>query len=197
MVGEGLHLRGAQGAADAKRWLDRTTRVDVRWVNPNPMAVPKLTFSLPNGNTFSFDIGGLMRGGDVDGAMFLAEVKNYTNDNGQGPMYEEFLAKCYRAFLERSQMCDNFMFITWAPFKATTWSSLTSSDEIKKAVKKHWKYNFDSAEQAAAASLDQLLLEDIASRLWLLVLSAKQIEHLSMSTEHLAIINEHETRMGG
>ncbi|WP_433524387.1 hypothetical protein ACQPZ2_04280 [Nocardia pseudovaccinii] len=114
-MGESLHVKGARGAQDAKRWLDRTTRVDARWLNPHPAAVAKLTFDQAAGETFSFDLGGFMRGGEFDGQMFLAEVKNYTNDNGQGPMYEEFLAKCYRAYGLRPQYCDHFIFFLSLP----------------------------------------------------------------------------------
>lgn len=57
MPGESEHRKGAEGAQSAKRWLERTTRVSVPWVNPDPIAVKKLTFQTPSKSTFSYDIG--------------------------------------------------------------------------------------------------------------------------------------------
>lgn len=165
-------------------------------MNPDPGAVEKLTFQQEHGQSYSFDIGGLMRGGKFNGHMFLAEVKNYTNDNGQGPMYEEFLAKCYRAHAQSAGLWDHFMFITWAPFKAQSWSKLATPDELEKAVRKHWKYNFTAEDASKKAKLPDSILSTVSEKLWVIVLSDKQVEHLSMDQEHLAVLNAHITREG-
>jgi len=77
----------------------------VWWVRPDPVADQRLSFHGPSGNPFSFDIGGLLRGGDIHGQEFLAEVKKYTGDGNQGTEFRKFLAKCYRAYDLRPERC--------------------------------------------------------------------------------------------
>jgi hypothetical protein len=190
MPGEAEHAKGADGAFDAKRWLEKTTRVQVHWVNPDKMAVKKLTFDAANGSTFSFDIGGVLRGGELDRAEFYAEVKKYKDAADQGTLYRDFLAKCYRAYTLMPSRCDNFMWITWAPFRANDWSKLDEPTEISEAVLSRWKYNFGAEAEAEEGQINQATLQEV-------VLSDHQVKHLSMSDDHLAVLNEHETRKGG
>jgi hypothetical protein len=49
----------------------------VQWVNPEPVAVKKLTFSWADNTTFSFDLAGILRGEEVEGQEFFAECKKY------------------------------------------------------------------------------------------------------------------------
>src|SRR4051794_36719201 len=81
----------------------------------NPDAVDKLTFPWSDGRTFSFDLGGVLRGADIHGQEFLAEIKNYSAASDQGNLYTEYLAKCYRAFQEMPARCDHFMWLTRHP----------------------------------------------------------------------------------
>lgn len=195
MSGEALHEKGREGARRAKEWLDATTRADVRWVNPDRVAVPKLTFEWADGSgPYSFDIGGLLLGGDKNNEEFLGEVKNYVDASDQGSLYTEYLAKCYRAFTTRPDRCDNFIWVTWAPFKSNSWSALCTPGEISKAVLKHRKKALNlEAETEAQEVLDGLqnVLQVIADRLWLLVLSEKQEKHLVLSKEHLGVVRSH------
>lgn len=195
MAGEELHERGAEGTRRAKRWLDRTTRAEARWVTPDATAVPKLTFPWASGGDFSFDLGGLLRGGGLEGQLFLTECKFYKQPSGQGTMYEEFLAKCYRAFVVRPPMCDNFMWITWAPFKSTTWAQLTSRETIREAVVKYRTKALNVADEAQArGAIDEAALDAVSQGLWVIVLSERQEQELVMSSDHLALINAHETQ---
>ena len=195
--GEELHDKGREGARRAKEWLDATTRADVRWVNPDPVAVPKLTFTWADGIAqFSFDIGGLLLGGDKANQEFLAEVKNYQDASDQGTLYDEYLAKCYRAFVQRPDRCDNFFWVTWAPFKATTWSTLCAPEQLRSAVLKHRSLalGIDDEDQASQALDDDTdRVKAVADRLWLIVLSEKQERHLVLSKEHLAVVRHHIT----
>lgn len=79
--GEQLHERGREGASRAKEWLEATTRVNAHWVNPHEYAVPKLSFPWADATAkkFSFDLGGVLLGGDLHSQMFLAESKLYHN----------------------------------------------------------------------------------------------------------------------
>ncbi|QDP80475.1 hypothetical protein FOH10_18920 [Nocardia otitidiscaviarum] len=164
-------------------------------MQPDPAAIPKLTFPKPNGS-FSFDLGGLLRGGEVHNQEFFAEVKNYKDASDQPAHYRDFLAKCFRAYSMRPERCDHFMWITWSPFNATEWSKLDSADKVKLCVRERWQFNFASEQEAAGSTLDSRMIKEVAERIWVLVLSDKQINHLSMSDENLAVIAMHEVLEG-
>jgi hypothetical protein len=200
MSGEQLHERGREGARRAKAWLDATTRADVRWVNPDPVAVPKLTFAWADDGEFSFDIGGLLLGGTKNSEEFLGEVKYYKAASDQSTLYDEYLAKCYRARKMMPSRCDNFFWITWSPFRASTWQDQCTREQIEKALDKHRAKALgldDEAEARTAIAADQAFLDDLAGRLWLLVLSEKQEEHLVLSPEHLGVIRKYVTERVG
>jgi hypothetical protein len=194
--GEQLHERGRDGAKRAKAWLDATTRADVRWVNPDSVAVPKLTFTWHSGAKFSFDIGGLLLGGEKHDEEFLAEVKNYASGSDQGRLYDEYLAKCYRARKTRPDRSDNFFWITWAPFRATTWQRQCSSEQLAAAIIIHRAKALgvdDETEAKAQLATDQSFIDDLAARLWVIVLSDKQERHLMLTPEHLGVIRKYVT----
>jgi len=190
--GEQAHAKGADGARRAKRWLEATTRANVPWVNPDPVAVPKLTFPWVDGSEpFSFDLGGTLIGGEVANQEFLAESKCYDNAYNQGSMYNEYLAKCYVARKLRPERCDNFMWITWSAFATTTWAELLSVDRVRKSVLKEHKRALGVEEADASAVIDEALCKDVAARLWIIVLSERQEKHLVLSAEHQGLIRKH------
>lgn len=196
MAGEETHEAGAEGARRAKVWLERTTRAEARWVTPDPTAVPKLTFPWQsNRDPFSFDLGGLLRGGALSDQQFLVESKFYKDHGAQGTMYKEFLAKCYCALLSRPQVCDHFFWITWAPFSVTKWSQLDTEPFILQAVLDHREDSLNLTDlDDAEAAVDHKLIKTISERLWLIVLSRRQERELVMSKEHLALIRQHEVQ---
>ncbi|MFE3217655.1 hypothetical protein [Streptomyces antimycoticus] len=193
MSGELLHSKGEEGARRAKHWLDATTRANARWVNPNPTAIPKLTFDWVDGSPFSFDLGGLLIGGQFDGQEFLVESKFYETPGHQGSMYVEYLAKCYRAYKTRPDRCDNFMWITWHPFSLTKWAKLCTTSEVKSAVITHHEKSLGCVDSNDAAELvDEESCKEVADRLWLILLSKRQ-EELVISKKHLGWIRDRET----
>jgi hypothetical protein len=196
MSGEQLHARGRDGAMRAKAWLDATTRADVRWINPDLVALPKLTFAWHDGTDFSFDIGGLLLGGSKNNEEFLAEVKNYSSGSDQGTLYDEYLAKCFRARKTRPDRSDNFFWITWAPFRANRWQEQCTSEQLAAAIVAHRVKALGLSDEAAAkagVAADQVFLDDLAKRLWVIVLSPKQEEHLVLTPEHLGVIRKFVT----
>jgi hypothetical protein len=165
----------------------------VPWVNPDPVAVPKLTFPWPDPELepFSFDIGGTLIGGDVANQEFLAESKNYANAGSQNSMYNEYLAKCYVARQSRPDRCDNFMWITWSAFGTTVWSDLMSPDRVRKAVLHECKRALAAELVDAESKIEDALCVDVATRLWVIVLSERQEKHLVLSAEHQGLIRKH------
>ncbi|GAA1400296.1 hypothetical protein ACFQZ4_53475 [Catellatospora coxensis] len=198
MPGEALHDAGREGAIRAKRWLDSTTRVSQSWLNTDPGAAKKLTFNWPSSGTeFSFDLGGVLKGGEFANSMFMAEVKNYNTPSGLGPMYREYLAKCYIAAKLNNAITDHFMWITWHPFLVDSWTQLCTPDLIRKGIteQRNRILGDGSSEEDAKAWIDDDLCGGVADKLWVLVLSQKQ-EKLVITDEDRAIILYHETRGG-
>jgi hypothetical protein len=166
--------------------LERTTRADAPWVNPDQEE--KLTHFWADGTPFSFDLGGLLRGGKFDGQEFVAEIKNYTTAGDQGTSYPEYLAKCYRAFTSAPSRLDHFMWLTWHPFSLGAWASLCESQTVQGAVVRHRvKCLGEHDETRANRLLDVDICQSVADRLWLIVLSAKQ-EELVIEDEDLDFV---------
>jgi hypothetical protein len=191
--GEEAHDKGREGALRAKRWLEATTRANVPWINPDPVAIPKLTFPWadPGVKPFSFDIGGTLVGGEVANQEFLAESKNYTNAYDQTSMYNEYLAKCYVARQLRPDRCDNFMWITWSAFGTTVWSDLMSIERVRKAVLSECKRALAAEPAHAESKINDALCAEVADRLWIIVLSERQEKHLVLTAEHQGLIRKH------
>ncbi len=188
MSGEQTHEVGADGARRAKLWLERTTRVQVHWTNPQHAA--KLAFDWPQGGSFSFDLAGVLKGDDLDGQTFVAEVKKYKNQSDLPDHYSDFLAKCYCALAARPDRCDHFLMISWAPFLATVWDELCDSNRVVDAVVSKRSRIFEG-KNLSAGEANSLVKVDVASevaaRIWIVILSDKQ-ECLTLTGEHLGVI---------
>ncbi|MDR8409768.1 hypothetical protein MTP10_13585 [Nonomuraea sp. 3-1Str] len=199
MPGEAMHIKGADGARRAKRWLDSTTRVRSSWTNEDEVHASRLEFTWPyGGQPFSFDIGGIFTGGEFEGQFFAAECKNYTGDSDQGTHFDDWVAKCYVTRKNHARLADHFMWITWHPFRVTRWADLCSADSVRAGllIPRNAKRVFGHEDIDAARSLiDDSLVEDVASRMWLLVLSEKQ-EKLVITREHRALIVAHQIKEG-
>jgi hypothetical protein len=141
LTGEQTQLLGEQGAQRAKRWLESTCRAEVKWNNPT-LGVNKLQHlkagapagSTAQGDSFSFDMGGTLLGGALEGDLFVAESKKYATPGDQGTEYRKFVAKCYRLEDTHAQVFDHFMWITWSPFLVTSWDELLTPTFIQAAV---------------------------------------------------------------
>jgi hypothetical protein len=191
MVGEAEHQKGADGMRRAKRWLDSTTRVRASWTNEDQVNASKLEFPWPfGGQKFSFDVGGILLGEEFDGHFFVAECKKYKDDSDQGKHYDDHLAKCYVTRRDFPRSADEFLWITWAPFRVTTWPQLCSADAVKKGllVERNRKRVFDTeTKDEAEAAIDMDVVKDVSDRLWVVVLSDKQ-ERLVISNEDRALV---------
>lgn len=167
---------GAEAVQRAKRWLEGTMRVSQSYTNTGPWA-KKLTRNWPHGNKnpFSFDLGGVMRGGEWNGQMFCAEIKWRKNASDQGTEYKSFLAKCYVALSDNYLLGDHFMWISWAPFRANDWDKLLAPAIIRESIILESERIFGTSDtEAAEAMIKGELIDELANRLWLIVMSEKQ-----------------------
>lgn len=195
-----MHQKGADGARRAKKWLDATTRVQASWTNEDEVHASRLEFNWPSGQgqPFSFDVGGILSGEEFEGHFFVAECKNYKDDSDQGKHFDDFVAKCYLTRRDNSRVADHFMWITWAPFRVTSWKNLCSVDAIVKGLKIDRNLERalgvgDVTEADSKINLD--LAREVADRMWLLVLSEKQ-EKLVITPDHRALIVADQVRKG-
>ena len=75
-----MHQQGADGMRRAKRWLDSTTRIESSWTNEDQVTASRLEFPWPyGGQPFSFDVGGILSGGEFEKKFFVGESKKYTS----------------------------------------------------------------------------------------------------------------------
>ncbi len=199
-LGEALHKKGDDGAQRAKYWLDATTRTRSSWTNEDDIVASRLEFNWPHGKKtqFSFDIGGILFGDPFHNHQFVAEVKNHNTVGNLGSHFDDFLAKCYFVAKNEGKLANQFMFMTWNPFRAENWSKHTSKESIIKGCVKNKERLLGAADKSdseAASLLDADTLEFLQDTLWLVVLSDKQ-ESLLISDEDRALINHNRTIEG-
>ncbi|MGA4777623.1 hypothetical protein ACPCUX_03700 [Cellulosimicrobium sp. AB352] len=189
MVGEQSHQKGEDGVRRAKKWLDATTRVQASWTAYDDTASGKLEFVWPyGGNQYSYDLGGVLAGGDYHLQHFLAESKKYDDASDQGTHFDKFLAQSYVTLDTDGRMADHFMWITWAPFRITTWTSLFSTGKIEDALLSDVNRQrvFGGVDvETARSQIDRDLAEEVSRRIWVIVLSDKQ-ETLVISDDERA-----------
>ncbi|MFD0692151.1 hypothetical protein [Actinomadura fibrosa] len=190
MAGEDAHIKGREGLERAKRWLDKSTRVAYAWTNEDEGLKELLEFDWPHGKDFSFDLGGKFRGGDLEGDMFLAEVKNYDYEMTLPKHYKDFLAKCYVALTLKPKRCSHFLWISWSPFQAQRWHLHTTAETVKDAVLAERERIFGTTDEAEAfAALDIATVAGVSERIWLITL-CKQQERLVISPDHYSEIEK-------
>lgn len=194
--GELLHKLGEAGARRAKVWLDATTRIRASWSVYDGVAVDRLTYPWPfGGRGYSYDLGGILFGGDLDQQSFLVECKKYTNPN-QGTHFDKFLAQSYVTLRDHPQLSDHFMWITWHPFRSTSWNDLYNAESIRVALVAEGKRIFDTEDETAILSkIDSGIVDDLVNRIWIIVLSDRQ-EGLVISNDDRSEIIKLRVRNG-
>lgn len=196
MPGEEEQEKGRRGAMLAKQWLDRSTRVRAELVNPDGVAKKKLQLKKAHfeneTSVFSFDLGGRFRHGDFDGQEFLAECKYYAKSSDLGTHYRAFLAHCYRARAIDHMMADQFFWISFAPHGGTTWDKISSSEQVRNAVLHPTLRNVNFLpNEDPEEEFSQEIADQVSERIWTIILSDKQVEHLILTRDHFAIIEQH------
>ncbi|WP_339155827.1 hypothetical protein [Actinomadura luteofluorescens] len=151
-----------------------------------------MEFTWPHGDgqPFSFDVGGILSGGEFEGQFFVAECKHYSGDSDQGYHFDDFVAKCYLTRRDHHRLADHFMWITWHPFRVKTWKELCSSNAVFNGLtldRNRLRALGVEDKDEAAALIDDRLAKEVADRMWVLVLSEKQ-EKLVITPEHRGLI---------
>lgn len=193
MPGEQQHVKAEDGVNRAKRWLDATTRVRASWtIYDNTEAAGRLTYKWPGSATeYSYDLGGILLGAPYENHAFLAECKKYKNAADQPKHFDKFLAQSYVTLLSEPRLGDHFMWITWAPFRATQWSKISDLDRIVSAIldvpNNRTRIFGDVGREVAASLLDMTVLQNLAERVWMIVLSDRQ-ESLVISADDRALV---------
>ncbi|GCD99656.1 hypothetical protein [Embleya hyalina] len=200
MSGEAMHQKGADGTRRAKLWLDATTRVSASWTNEDAVHAARLEFTWPHGEKrpFSFDVGGILSGDEFHGQFFVAECKKYAGASDQGVHFDDWVAKCYLTRRDNHRLADHFMWITWHPFRSSTWTDLCTPESVIKGLllERNIDRVFGTTDRAEAdAMIDRDLARDVADRMWVIVLSDKQ-ERLVISPRNRALVFAQQLERG-
>ncbi|WP_309130346.1 hypothetical protein [Brevibacterium sp.] len=191
--GDASPMKGEDGVRRAKQWLEATTRVVSSYTIKDPVGANRLSFDWPdNKHSYSYDLGGVLYGEPFHQTHFVAEVKMYETGSDQGAHYDKFLAQSYAHISQFGQrMYEHFFYITWSPFRATTWKEQISIDAAQKAIIKHADKVFPShaaaTDQDVLDSIDAYTIQRLVDSVWLIVLADKQ-EELVASVEDRALI---------
>lgn len=194
-TGEEIQDKGTDGVQRAKHWLDATCRAEVLWYQPRNH-VKKLQFmkmgapaaSVARDDYFSFDLGGLLAGGDDHGQHFAGEVKNYSTEGGQGPQYRQFLANAYCTEMRTAAThFDHYMWITWYPFLIEQWAELLTPNYVATALTATEKFRYTAL---GSADVDPAVVADLAPKLMVVVLGDRQEKVLRLQGDELTGVQQ-------
>lgn len=198
MPGEDLHKLGEDGARRAKEWLDATGRVTRSWTVYDNIPTPLLEFHWPHdgGKPFSYDIGGMFDGGELDLQRFMAECKKYSHPN-QGGHFDKFLAQTYVMLKHYHYAApEHILWMTWHPFRQTNWNKLSDQAHVISALKKHKERVFPPDGLGNwKALVDFDIVKQITQRVWVIVLSDRQ-EKLVISDSQRKVLASHRIDEG-
>lgn len=189
-VGEDSPDAGLVGLRSAKRWLDRTTRATTYTSQDRPFR-DLLAYRWPHSDrTFSYDIGGSFRGGNLDSQSFLGEVKKYKNESDLPAHFRSFMAKSYVAYKATPERCDHFLWISWAPFKAQAWDKHCTYDQMVTSLSHATNITRSLGLEPgtdSASAIDHEAAQIVAGRIWLITLSDRQ-DDLNLLDKHYSEI---------
>ncbi|WP_147459858.1 hypothetical protein [Actinokineospora cianjurensis] len=188
--GEALHKAGDDGAKAFKRWLEATTRVKTVWMNTQGRTASRMTFKWPEDpESFSFDLGGIFRAGDIDNDTFLAECKAYNNhSNHQDSEFRSYLAKCYVTESLVPDFHDHYLWLTRHPFSVSLWSNLTTPEYISRGLLQESRRVFGCDPEDAKSQIDLDLVAKLSTKVWTPIVVSPQQENLIITSSDRAIV---------
>lgn len=194
-TGERHQRKGKEGLEEAKLWLESTTRFVVPFTAWGKAATLQYVEVPQYGrDPESFDLFGQHLEEDLTPrAEFYAEVKRYRSASDQRQQYREFLTRCYSATIAWQKMgaprTPEFLWITWHPFGTISeYGTLTEVAALKDACDK-------LPERVKSEDYDANIAQELAQRLWLLIVSPR-LDEMRMSKEFLGLIRAHATEEG-
>ena len=105
------------------------------------------------------------------GNRLYVECKDYSDAGNQGPLYDEYLAVCYSAFVQLSKLVAapvdvEFMWATTHPFSQTSYTTLTTAGRIQTACEAH-------PDRLGDETFDLTIAQQLEKRLWLAVVNSR------------------------
>lgn len=179
MAAEATQEKGRRGVAHTKRWLEATTYVELQFNAYEDEGMCEL--ELLSG-TKIFDMFGFMLG--KERRPVYVENKDDTNVSRLYAAYQDFIANAYSATAKRIQTTRDqkaeFMWVSTHPFNQREWANLTTPEEVKAALDKH-------PEVLGGAAVDDDLVRTVAERIWVLVMSQRQLE-ISLTHDEVLLV---------
>jgi hypothetical protein len=190
---EEAHEIGKAGVTRVRRWLDSTTRFamahSVYDLDNEGHPLTHVRLPLLSDTFQRFDLKGDIRSPDGQlGRSIYVECKNYTQAGAQSPMYDEYLAVCYSAFVFASggvgaPASMEFMWATTHPFAVTHFGNLTTAGQVEAACT-----NSDYAEHLGGHEFDPSVGQQLADRLWLVIVNDRVEEMMMGSAIRAAVV---------
>jgi hypothetical protein len=183
---EESHKVGEEGAKRIRAWLDSTYRFridqSVYDLDEQGHPYPKLRVpQLEDGKFERFDlVGNLLDAQGQVGRGLFVECKQYSQAGDQGPLYDEYLAVCYSAFVKLSEgvgapMDVEFMWATTHPFAVGNFAHLTTAGRIEAACEKH-------PSRLGGRDFDPSIASQVEERLWLTIVNSR-VDEMIMGLE--------------
>lgn len=169
MPREATQEQGRNGVRFTRRWLEATTFVELQWDSYNNEEF--CTLPLLKGSPKAWDLSGSFL--HEKRQRVFVENKAEETPGHQTAQFQEFLANAYSSTAKQQELIEKdpnyeYFWVTTHPFGATSnWSSLVTKESVIDAV---------AAKDALPEGyfVDAELAALVASRIWLLVTSAKQ-----------------------
>ena len=110
-----------------------------------------------------------------------------------------FYASSLVVLRDYPRSANQFMFLTWHPFRVTSWTKLCSTEAIEKGLVENRNRVYgveDEVEARALMKADAGVIEDLSQRLWLVVLSEKQENLLISETRIVRLLMANNIKAG-
>lgn len=180
MADEEIQELGREGVGMVKAWLESTTWMQLPMNAYQDRNRVKVEYA--PGKMKKFDLSGHFLGDSRHD--IWVECKRYSSEGIQHGEFRKFLAIAYgHSWMERKRFSSpsdaEYMWVTSHPFFISGWKDLVSEGKLQAA------YEGMDDDFKGAVPWDADLGRDVASRIWLLVWSEKQIERLALTSSEL------------
>ena len=183
MEAEEVQELGREGVGMVKAWLESTTWMSLP-MNAYQDGKRRCAVAYPGGSKV-FDLSGYLHGDKSQRRNIWVECKRYSSEGVQHREFKKVLSIAYsyhcKQVAELGECDDEFLWVTSHPFYVSGWTDLATEEKVDES--------FHLPEHSSIIgnlSYDNSIGQSIASRVWVLVWSEKQIQKLTLSSEELA-----------